>query len=115
MDDAAPPPRPGPLRSPRVRLLLAALGVYLLWQAWLFVAAPQKVSPALEQGKARVNILVTLPFRPERFHVLMFQKYGRVSGTTDSAVEVRGVPPAQLHAIARHYWVSRIEPLPPDP
>jgi hypothetical protein len=44
----------------------------------------------------------------------MFQKYGRVSGTTDDSVEVRGVEPASLNAIARYYWVSRVEPLPPD-
>lgn len=101
-------------RSARARLLLGALLLYLLWQAWLFLAAPYKVSPDIERGKARVNVMVSLPFAPERFHVLMFQKYGRVSGTTDSAVEVRGVLPAQLNAIARHYWVSRIDPLSSD-
>ena len=53
-----------------------------------------------------------LPFPPERFHVLMFQRFGRVSGTQDQSVEVRGVDPARLNAIARYYWVSRIEPLP---
>jgi hypothetical protein len=101
-------------RSARARLLLGLLLLYLAWQAWLFVAAPYKVSPEIERGKPRVNVMVHLPFQPERFHVLMFQKYGRVSGTTDTGVEVRGVPPAQLNGIARHYWVSRIDPLPPD-
>lgn len=116
MTALSPPARRWPWlpRSTRARLLLGLLLAYLLWQAWLFVAAPHKVSAEIERGRPRVNVMVHLPFTPERFHVLMFQKYGRVSGTTDSAVEVRGVPPAQLHAIARHYWVLRIEPLPPD-
>lgn len=113
MDQPAPRP-PGLLQQPRVRLLLGAVAAYLLWQAWLYLAAPGKVSPQIDQAQPRVNVLVSLPFQPERFHVLMFQKYGRVSGTADTAVEVRGVPPARLNAIARHYWVSRIDPLPPD-
>lgn len=112
---ASPTPRPtGLLQQPRVRLLLGALAVYLLWQAWLFIAAPGKVSLQIDQAQARVNVLVSLPFQPERFHVLMFQKFGRVSGTTDTAVEVRGVPPTRLMAMARYHWVSRIDPLPPD-
>ncbi|WP_326542387.1 hypothetical protein [Pseudorhodoferax sp.] len=107
-------PRPRWLRSGRARLLLGVLALYLLWQAWLSIAAPSKVSPEIERGKPRVNVMVSLPFEPERFHVLMFQKYGRVSGTAGNTVEVRGVPQEQLHAMARHYWVSRIDPLPPD-
>lgn len=101
-------------RSGRARLLLGLLLAYLLWQAWLSLAAPHKVSAEIERGTPRVNVMVSLPFEPERFHVLMFQKYGRVSGTVDKSVEVRGVPPNRLNEIARHYWVSRIDPLPPD-
>ncbi len=58
-------------------------------------------------------MLVTLPCTPERFHVLPFQTFGRVSGTQDNAVEVRGVKLANLNAVARPYWVKRVEPLPP--
>lgn len=104
----------GILRSPQGRIVLGAFVLYLLWQAWLGLAAPAKVSSEIDRGRPRVNLLVTLPFTPERFHVLMFQKFGRVSGTTDNSVEVRGVDPAQLNSIARYYWVSRVEPLPPD-
>lgn len=96
-------------------ILAGVLGLYLCWQAWLTLAAPGKVSTDIDRSKPRVNLLVSLPFRPERFHVLQFQKYGRVSGTTDTAVELRGVSPAQLHALARPYWVARVELLPPDP
>lgn len=102
------------LRTTRGRIVLGAVVLYLAWQAWLSIAAPGKVSPEIDRSTAKVNLLVRLPFRPERFHVLMFQKFGRVSGTTDDSVEVRGVEPASLNAIARYYWVSRVEPLPPD-
>ena len=56
-------------------------------------------------------MLVTLTCTPERFHVLAFQQYGRVSGTQDESIEVRGVQVANLNAVARPYWVKRVEPL----
>ena len=100
------------LGSTKGRLVLAALALYLGWQLWLSLAAPGKVAPELKAGAPRVNVLVTLPFPPERFHILVFQRYGRVSGTQDNAVELRGVRQADLPAVARPYWVTRVEPLP---
>jgi hypothetical protein len=100
------------LRSTRGRLVLGALLGYFAWQGWLVVAAPGKIAAGLEAGAEKVNILVTLPFPPERFHVIVFQRYGRVSGTQDNSIEVRGVKKADLQAVARPYWVTRVEPLP---
>jgi len=100
---------PRPLRG---RIALGAFVAYLAWQGWLSVAAPGKVAPGFNADAEKVNILVTLPFPPERFHLLVFQRHGRVSGTQDNAVEVRGVRPADLNSVARPYWVSRVEPLP---
>jgi hypothetical protein len=100
------------LGSVRGRLTLGALACYLAWQGWLGIAAPGKIAAGLNTDSAKVNILVTLPFPPERFHVIVFQKYGRVSGTQDNSIEVRGVKKADLHAVARPYWVTRVEPLP---
>ncbi len=76
------------------------------------MAAPGKIAPGFDRGAEKVNILVTLPFPPERFHVLVFQRYGRVSGTQDNTIEVRGVKKADLNRLARPYWVNRVEPLP---
>jgi hypothetical protein len=100
------------LQSTRGRIVLGALLCYLAWQGWLSLAAPGKIAPGLKADAQKVNILVTLPFPPERFHVIALQKYGRVSGTQDNAVEVRGVNQANLPAVARPYWVTRVEPLP---
>jgi hypothetical protein len=99
-------------RSARGRIALAALAGYLAWQGWLAAAAPGKIAPGFDTGADKVNILVTLPFPPERFHVLALQRHGRVSGTQDNSVEVRGVRTADLNSVARPYWVSRVEPLP---
>jgi hypothetical protein len=100
------------LRSTKVRTVLGVVAACLAWQLWLSLAAPQKIASAFTPERPRVNILVTLPFPPERFHVLHFQRYGRVSGTQDNSIEVRGVRYADLAAIARPYWVLRVEPLP---
>lgn len=99
------------VQSTRGRIALAALLCYLAWQGWLLLAAPGKIAPGFNADAQKVNILVTLPFVPERFHVIALQKYGRVSGTQDNAVEVRGVNQANLPAVARPYWVRRVEPL----
>ena len=100
------------LGSPQRRIVLGALACYLACQLWLTMAAPAKIAPGFTGETARVNILVTLPFVPERFHVLYFQRYGRVSGTQDTSIEVRGVRRSDLAALAKPYWVKRIEPLP---
>lgn len=102
------------LRSGKGRVILGVIALFLGWQVWLSAVAPGKVSPAIDRSRARVNLLVVLPFKPQRFHVLAFQRYGRVSGTTDRTIELRGARPDALNTIARYYWVSRIDPLPPN-
>ena len=98
------------LKSRKTHVVLAVVVFYLGWQAWLTFAAPAKIA-GFSSGAERVNILVTLSFPPERFHVQAFQAFGRVSGTQDNAIEVRGVKRADLKALARPYWVRRVEPL----
>ena len=100
------------LRSRKAHILLVAAVCYVAWQIWLTIAAPYKVA-GFPGGPERVNILVRLPFEPERFHVQLFQTYGRVSGTQEKAVELRGVKRADLTTVARPYWVTRVEPLQP--
>ena len=100
------------LRSRKTHILLAVAVCYLAWQVWLTIAAPYKIAD-FSPGPEKVNVLITLPFPPERFHVQLFQTYGRVSGAQDNAVEVRGVKRADLATIARPYWVTRVEPLQP--
>ena len=100
------------LRSRRFHILLAIAFGYLAWQVWLTIAAPQKLA-GLAGESEKVNVLVTLAFPPERFHFQRFQAYGRVSGTEQNAVEVRGVKRVDLTTVARPYWVRRVEPLQP--
>ncbi len=100
------------LHSAKGRIVLLAAACYLVWQVWLSIAAPRKLAPGLGGEGEKVNVLVTLPFMPERFHVVALQRWGRVSGTEDRQIELRGVQRADLTAVARPYWVTRVEPLP---
>ncbi len=99
------------LASTRGRIVLAVLAAILAWQAWLSLAVAFKLSPDLAKEARRVNVIVTLSFPPERFHIQHFQALGRVSGTDGPTVEVRGVPPDNLRAMARPFWVRRVDPL----
>jgi hypothetical protein len=116
---AEPSPRPGRLRriarvvlgSTQGRVVLGLLAAWLVYQAWLSAAAPGKIAGEFPTDREKLAVLVTLPFPPERFHVLVFQRFGRVSGTDGNTVEVRGVPRTELLRLVRPYWVSRVEPL----
>jgi hypothetical protein len=100
------------LESRRGRILLGLLLAWLAWQGWLALSAPSKVAAGFPD-RQRVSALITLPFAPERFHILVFQRFGRVSGTEGNAVELRNIDKSQLNAIARYHWVKRVEPLQP--
>lgn len=98
------------LRSNRLKLVLGLALLYAAFQLWQTLAAPGKIAEGFPERR-RVNATVTLPFPPERFHILVFQGYGRVSGTQDNTIEVRGINKQDLPAVARPYWVRRVEPL----
>jgi len=105
------------MRSTFGRAAVVLVVLVLAWQGWLSWQARPKVPPDLAQhvsGRGTVDLVVTLRFPPERFHILMFQRFGRVSGTEGRTVELRGVAAARVREIARFYWVERIVPLVSD-
>lgn len=97
------------LRSVQGRLVLAVILSYAGWQVFLTFMAPTKIAAGLSEGTGKVHVIVTLPFTPDRFHVIAMQRFGRVSGTDAQSIEVRGVSRADLPRLARPYWVSRVE------
>jgi hypothetical protein len=97
--------------STRGRIACGVVAAWLGFQFWLTVAAPGKLAPELAGISPRVNVEVQLPFEPERFHILAFQKYGRVAGAGDRSIELRGVKRTDLDAVARPYWVTHVGPM----
>ena len=105
---------PSIYQSTQGKIVLACACLCAIWQMGLVLSAPGKVEDSLRKGSGKVNVQVVLPFSPERFHVMVMQRYGRVSGTDDTSVEVRGVKRDDLSSLARPFWVKRIEPLKGD-
>ena len=99
------------LGSNKARVVLGVIIAWAGFQLWLTLAAPGKVSSELGGTSEKVNVQVELPFVPERFHVLAFQQYGRVTGTDDHSIELRGVKRTDLNAVARPYWVTAVGPI----
>jgi hypothetical protein len=99
------------LASTKGRIVLLVLAGIVGWHVWLYLAAPFKIAADMPMDRNRVDVEVRLAFVPERFHVQELQRFGRVSGTRDNLVEVRGVNRGNLHALARPFWVQRVEPL----
>ena len=99
------------LRSTRGRCVLGVAAAWIGFQLWLTLAAPAKISPELQGTSEKVNIQIELPFTPERFHVLAFQQYGRVSGAEGHSIELRNVKRTDLNAVARPYWVTSVGPI----
>ncbi|HLW27334.1 MAG TPA: hypothetical protein VKY54_06355 [Kiloniellales bacterium] len=99
------------LRSTKAKIALAVLLGTIAFQIWLSLAAPGKIAAGIEEDRRRVDVLVTLAFPPERFHIQKLQEHGRVSGTTGNSVQVRGVNRAALTSLARPYWVVEVGPL----
>lgn len=105
------------MRSSLGRTAVVLIILTLAWQGWLSWQARPKVPADLARhvsDRGTVDLLVTLRFAPERFHILRFQRFGRVSGTEGRTVELRGVATARVREIARFYWVERIAPLVSD-
>jgi hypothetical protein len=99
------------LASTKGRIILLVLVGILAWHGWLWAAAPFKIAADMPTDGNRVDVVVTLAFVPDRFHVQELQRFGRVSGTRDNQVEVRSVNRANLHRLARPFWVEAVEPL----
>jgi hypothetical protein len=102
------------LASPDWRNLILLVLIVAGWQVWIALQAASKMPQDLDaftSPRQTVDLRVTLPFEPERFHVLTFQKFGRVTGTAERSVEIRAVPVDRVRGIARFYWVRSIEPL----
>ena len=86
--------------------LLAALLLYALLGA---VGAERKLAPLEPLPQGRADYRITLAFPPERFHQLMLQDLGRLTGVHGDVVDLKDVEPKALRDIARQYWVRGIE------
>ncbi|MEE2049567.1 hypothetical protein [Nocardiopsis tropica] len=99
------------LRSATLRRIAVVVLAVLLYQGWLGFQAIGKAEPGLEDApdeRGRFDVDVVLGFVPERYHILQLQNHGRIAGTDDTVVHLRGVSPAGVDALAREYWIEAL-------
>ena len=80
-------------------------------QLYGVVTARARLDPALRNAVTPVDVVVVLPFQPERFHSERLAQFG-VFGGRDRAVNrirLQHVSPENLHRLASLAWVERIE------
>ncbi len=94
--------------------VLAVVAVLALgWQAFVSVQVPMKIDDRLEEQPGRIDVVVTLNFPPERYHILVVQDYGRISRTTGHELVLRSTDLERIRELARFYWVRSIHPAEP--
>jgi hypothetical protein len=95
-----------------VLLLLALAIVFGGWEIYGRISAQARMTPAVHQALDSgepVDVVLSLPFAPEQFHVKLLQRYGTVSGVQSTSVIVRRVPPDSLKELGKSYWIERID------
>jgi hypothetical protein len=84
----------------------------IVWQVWTASAGLRKTSGLVAHGKpdSKLDVIVTLDFAPESFHMTLAQDLGQLVKTDGKRMYLRGVHRAQLTQYAQAYWVVKIEP-----
>ena len=102
------------MRWLRHRTVAFLLAVAVLWGGWevdLWVSSSRRLGDDVTRALVRqplVNVVVTLGFAPEEFHIRLFQTHGVVSGVRGTTVLLNRVSAQDVARIARYYWVRRV-------
>lgn len=108
--------RQHPLGRPELRSLMA--GVVLLLAVlygqpiYGLLTSAQRVDGRLLDASTPLDVVVVLPFQPERFHNERLAQYGVFSGRDRAVnrIRLRHVTPANLRRLANVPWIERVEP-----
>ena len=102
---------------PTARFLALVLALLAAYHGYLFVTGSSRMTDALRARLGKhpptVDVLVTAKFPPEEFHIRLFQQVGNMRGVEGRTAKLYSVTPANVHYLARHYWISTID-LAPD-
>lgn len=104
------------LRRPELRSLMAGivLLVAVLYGQPIYglLTSAERVDGRLLDAAAPVDVVVVLPFQPERFHNERLAQYGVFSGRDRAVnrIRLRRVTPENLRRLAHLPWIERVEP-----
>jgi hypothetical protein len=101
------------LEHPTLRFLALALAVVAGYNGYLYLTGPSRMSDRLRtrlaERPATVDVLVTVKFPPEEFHIRLLQQVGNMRGVEGSSAKLYAVTPANVRYVSRHYWISGID------
>jgi hypothetical protein len=105
--------RGGRARELQQLLIGVALLAAVLEGQQLFgmITSDDRLDPALRDATAPVDVVVVLPFQPERFHSGRLAQYGVFSGRDRAVNRIRlqRVGPENLQRLANLAWVERVD------
>ena len=99
------------MRHRTVVFLVALAVLWGGWEVYLRLSASWRLGDDVTRALARqpfVNVVVTLGFAPEEFHIRLFQTHRVVSGVSGTTVLLNRVPAEDVARIGRYYWVRRV-------
>jgi hypothetical protein len=100
------------LRSVSLLTILTVAGLIGVYEVWLAWGAAGRIEPGLierAEKEGTIPATVTLPFKPERFHVTNIQAEGRIRRVNGNVVELRSISADGIRTLARnYYWIERI-------
>lgn len=100
-----------PLRLPVAVSIVIALAS-AAWIAWSSAEATRKMEAVDTgaSGNSVVNVVITLNFAPEAFHMNGAQQIGQVVKTDGPRLYLRSADRSLLRNYARAPWVKRVDP-----
>lgn len=103
---------------PTVRFLALAVALLAAYHGWLYLTGPSRMTDRLRarmaERPATVNVLVTVNFPPEEFHIRLLQQVGNMRGVEGSTAKLYTITPASVRYVSRHYWIRSIDLAPDD-
>ena len=101
-----------------LRFLAICGAILAMFYSYGYVNGPARISDQLDQAMnddaQTVNIVVTAKFPAEEFHLGIYQEIGQVRGSDDTNTTLFQVKPKDIRALARNYWIVRIDLAPPE-
>lgn len=90
---------------------MVIVSALLLWQVAQFFFASVHVSEKVEhtlEERGQANVVVVLPFTPERFHSDFFTECCSIARVEGTRFYLQGVSQSDVRHIGEQFWVKRV-------